>query len=155
MNKKGITPVIATILLLLMTVAAAGTAYFWMVSVQSKIQTGVSTGIEQQLTQAQYQVKLAGVVCNNMTYKITIMNVGPNDIPSGNATLVVTNGTTGATIAVVTNTSSLIARNSVQLIVFNLSTATLPGAGNVTGVKITLPGGAEASDSCTLLSGSV
>jgi hypothetical protein len=137
-----------------MTVAAAGTAYFWMVSVQSKIQTGVSTGIEQQLTQSQYQVKTVGVTCNatSKIYNINIMNVGPNDIPAGTATLVVTNGTTGATIAVGTNTSSpSIAKNSVQLIVFNLSAATLPGAGNVTGVKITLPGGAEASDSCTLL----
>ncbi|MCW1300652.1 MAG: hypothetical protein OH363_05120, partial [Candidatus Parvarchaeota archaeon] len=105
MNKKGITPVIATILLLLMTVAAAGTAYFWMVSVQSKIQTGVSTGIEQQLTQAQYQIKTVGVTCNETSgiYSVSVMNIGPNDIPTGTATLVVTNGTTGATIAVATN----------------------------------------------------
>ncbi|MCW1297933.1 MAG: hypothetical protein OH354_02545 [Candidatus Parvarchaeota archaeon] len=153
MNKKGITPVIATILLLLMTVAAAGTAYFWMVSVQSKIQTGVSTGIEQQLTQAQYQINLVGVVCNNTTYKPTVMNIGPNDIPAGNATLVVTNGTTGATIAVSTTSSSTLTRNNVTTLTFTVSINM--GAGNITGVKITLPGGVEGSASCTLVGGNV
>ncbi|MCW1296883.1 MAG: hypothetical protein OH319_04350 [Candidatus Parvarchaeota archaeon] len=154
MNKKGITPVIATILLLLMTVAAAGTAYFWMVSVQSKIQTGVSTGIEQQLTQAQYQIKTVGVTCNATSgiYSVSVMNIGPNDIPTGTVTLVVTDGTTGATIAVATNSlSQSIAKNTVSLIQFNVTNTSLPGAGKLTGIKITVPGGAEASDSCTLL----
>jgi len=50
------------------------------------------------------------------------------------------------------NTTSLgtsLARNSVTTLQFIANTTA--SAGTLTGVKITLPGGAEASDSCTLL----
>ncbi len=37
-NKKGITPIIAVILLMMMTVAAAGEAFFWVLRIQSSFQ---------------------------------------------------------------------------------------------------------------------
>ena len=40
---KGITPIIATVLLLMMTVAASGAAYLWMTTLQDQIQRQVET----------------------------------------------------------------------------------------------------------------
>jgi len=47
MNKKGITPIIAVILLLMMTVAGAGAAFFWFVRIQSEMQGGTESYTEQ------------------------------------------------------------------------------------------------------------
>jgi flagellin-like protein len=46
-SKKGITPIIAVILLLMMTVAGAGAAFFWFVRIQSEMQGGTESYSEQ------------------------------------------------------------------------------------------------------------
>ena len=42
-SKKGISPVIAVILLLMMTVAVAGAAFFWLSRIQGQMQGGVES----------------------------------------------------------------------------------------------------------------
>jgi flagellin-like protein len=42
-GKKGITPIIAIILLLMMTVAVAGAAFFWLTRIQGQLQGGVES----------------------------------------------------------------------------------------------------------------
>lgn len=42
-NRRGITPVIAVILLLMMTVAVAGAAFFWFIRVQGELQGGTES----------------------------------------------------------------------------------------------------------------
>lgn len=49
MNRKGITPVIAIVLLLMMTVAAAGLAYSWIMSMQETAQAGISEDISARM----------------------------------------------------------------------------------------------------------
>jgi len=47
-KRKGITPVIAIVLLLMMTVAAAGMAYVWIMGLQEDIQEQSNEGVEKQ-----------------------------------------------------------------------------------------------------------
>ncbi|RLG13453.1 MAG: hypothetical protein DRN71_04805 [Candidatus Nanohalarchaeota archaeon] len=47
-KRKGITPVIAIVLLLMMTVAAAGMAYVWIMSLQESVQNQGNEGVEKQ-----------------------------------------------------------------------------------------------------------
>jgi len=42
-GKRGITPIIAIILLLMMTVAVAGAAFFWLTRIQGQLQGGVES----------------------------------------------------------------------------------------------------------------
>ena len=42
-NKKGITPIIAIVLLLMMTVATAGAAFFWFIRIQGELQGGTES----------------------------------------------------------------------------------------------------------------
>jgi flagellin-like protein len=46
---RGITPVIAIILLLLMTVSAAGVAFVWINTIQGQIIEGAEAGLETDL----------------------------------------------------------------------------------------------------------
>jgi len=41
-RKRGISPVIAIILLLMMTVAVAGAAFYWLTRIQGQMQGGVA-----------------------------------------------------------------------------------------------------------------
>ena len=43
MNRRGITPIIAIILLLMMTVAVAGAAFYWLVKIQGSMQSGTES----------------------------------------------------------------------------------------------------------------
>ena len=70
MMRKGITPIIAVVLLLMMTVAAAGLAYQFVINAQ----TGVQAGLEQEIagTQAQSQAKLTIDTVYNTTTDVVI-----------------------------------------------------------------------------------
>ena len=45
--RKGLTPVIAMILLLMMTVAAAGASFYWLLGLQGELQGGTQQFQEQ------------------------------------------------------------------------------------------------------------
>jgi len=51
MAKKGISPIIAIILLLMMTVAVAGAAFFWLTRIQNELQGGTSAATTRTFTQ--------------------------------------------------------------------------------------------------------
>lgn len=59
--RKGITPVIATVLLLMMTVAAAGLAYTWVMGIQTQAQAGITTQMQQQQQAAQSSIAIDSV----------------------------------------------------------------------------------------------
>ena len=46
-NKKGITPIIAVILLLIMTVSAAGTAFYWLSLIQNQLKAEEQLNIKK------------------------------------------------------------------------------------------------------------
>jgi flagellin-like protein len=58
---RGITPIIAIILLLLMAVAAAGAAYLWITLMQSTIAGETQSGLEANIAQMQRQLTIPSV----------------------------------------------------------------------------------------------
>ena len=84
LNSKGITPIIATILLLMMTVAIAGSAFFWTSRIQNQMQGGVESYQSTLLTQMASSVKIYGANCNNANCNnltIFFQNTGNSKIP--------------------------------------------------------------------------
>ena len=84
-NKKGITPVIAIILLLILTVSAAGTAFYWLTLIEGKLAS------EEQVNIKEYGVVEGGVNIvatqyNSNLGQLTIFfkNIGGINIPIEN-----------------------------------------------------------------------
>ena len=65
--RKGITPVIALVLLLMMTVAAAGMAYVWFMDVQEETQDTVRDSLSQRTDQ------MAGAVVIDAVYETGVV----------------------------------------------------------------------------------
>jgi flagellin-like protein len=89
-GNKGITPIIATILLLMMVLAIAGSAFFWVSRIQNQMQGGAESFQSTLTTQMSSAVKVVGVEagcptgynCKNMT--IFFQNTGNTKIPVNN-----------------------------------------------------------------------
>jgi flagellin-like protein len=73
---RGITPVIAIILLLLMTVAAAGSAYIWVNLIQEQITTESQAGLETNLQKVHGQFSIESVWNSSTKLCMTIRNSG-------------------------------------------------------------------------------
>lgn len=90
MSKKGITPIIATVILLMMTVAAAGAAYLWMTNLQGLIQTEVEGTATFVTSQSALQFDVVHRRCIAYSSPSTpniieavLLNSGTKDIDSG------------------------------------------------------------------------
>ncbi len=90
MDNKGVTPIIATVLLLMMTVAAAGAAYLWMTNLQSLIQSEVEGTATFITTQSALQFDVRFKKClaydnpgNPNIIQVTLENTGTSDISRG------------------------------------------------------------------------
>jgi len=85
MTKKGITPIIAIILLLMMTVAVAGAAFFWLSRIQNQLQGGVESFQGTVLTQVAYKVDVVDADWVNASgdenLTIFLQNTGNTEIP--------------------------------------------------------------------------
>lgn len=77
---RGITPVIAIILLLLMTVAAAGAAYIWISRIQEQISSQTSSGIEQQIRTMYARLAVDSVWNSTSQLCLTIRNRGTESV---------------------------------------------------------------------------
>lgn len=147
-NRKGITPIIAVILLLLMTVVASTAAYFWMVNVQTNIQQNVESSIQGSFTSDLTQFTIVSSTCEATPDNITVvlLNAGSVDIDAGD--LVVTlSSLSGSTLDTVIDTgfTGLLESSSAQLeYESNYDIVT----GTTYAVKVTVPGGKSMSDSC-------
>jgi len=91
--RKGLTPVIAMILLLMMTVAAAGASFYWLLGLQSELQGGTTQFQEQTFERMTSDVNyLSGTFdrdgngSTNSTLMLTIQNTGTTKIPINNVT---------------------------------------------------------------------
>ena len=87
-SKKGITPIVAIILLLMMTVAAAGTSFYWLIKIQSQMQGGTEQYQENVFDRLASTVNWLDADYNATSEVLTIylQNVGTTDIPLDNAT---------------------------------------------------------------------
>lgn len=94
-NNKGITPIIAIVLLLMITVAVAGGVSMWLSTVQESAQTGVEESAEDILSGAQNRIDVRFKKCDveesGGENKITlqILNVGTQSIRGGQVALTV------------------------------------------------------------------
>jgi flagellin-like protein len=92
-SKKGVTPIIAVILLLMITVSIAGGAFFWMSRIQSQLQGGVESFQGTIFTQIASKVDVVDAdctktgdsfYCTNLT--IFFQNTGNTKIDVDNST---------------------------------------------------------------------
>ena len=83
LGKKGITPVIAVILLLMMTVAVAGAAFYWLVKIQGGMQGGTESYEGKLVERMAGYVGVAAVYYDrsNKLLKIHLQNQGNTEIP--------------------------------------------------------------------------
>ena len=85
---KGLTPVIAMILLLMMTVAAAGASFYWLLRIQGELQGGTQQFQEQTFEQMTSVVGWQSATFHNVSGEneliLTIANRGTTKIPIDN-----------------------------------------------------------------------
>ncbi|MDY6773718.1 MAG: archaellin/type IV pilin N-terminal domain-containing protein [Candidatus Nanohaloarchaea archaeon] len=78
-SRKGVTPVVAIVLLLMMTVGAAGAAYTWFSQMQQQLQ-------EKARTQLQSQLEVKDLECNaepENTVEVALKNSGDTTVRLG------------------------------------------------------------------------
>lgn len=96
LNTKGITPIIAVILLLMMTIAIAGLAYTWLQRTQTAIQTGVENTTTTLLTGLKVNLKVEGynTTCQASNSSVAVRIYGRNagTEPAKNLQLYVADG---------------------------------------------------------------
>jgi flagellin-like protein len=89
LNKKGISPVIAIILLLMMTVAVAGAAFFWLSRIQNQLQGGVESFQGTIFTQISAAVDVVDAdyinASGNENLTIFFQNTGNTKVPVSNS----------------------------------------------------------------------
>lgn len=76
MNKKGITAVVAIVLLLMMTVGAAGLAYVWITNLQTKMQGNAETGVEDIQKTQDARISVDSVWNASGNINLTLLNSG-------------------------------------------------------------------------------
>ncbi len=89
---KGITPVITTVLLLLMAVAAVGGAWVWYQRMQTSSMAGGSGQVEQ-LKKTAVAISVDELKCSGAEYQMTMSNVGTETTTLTNVTVETSGGT--------------------------------------------------------------
>ncbi len=85
-NKKALSPIIATILILMMVVAVAGGMFFWLSRLQGQQQGGVESFQAKFFTTAATQASVVRANYNDSNQRIDlfVQNIGNNPIPVDN-----------------------------------------------------------------------
>jgi flagellin-like protein len=157
MGSKGVTPIIATVILLMMTVAAAGAAYMWMNSLQSTIQRQVEetaggvTGATQLMFDFKYKkcnaTETGGAYGHN-EIELIVENTGQGTIHEGPISLVLVDGE-GNDLEFVENTGAMSGDFNVDTFLsinFNVTTDLVLGEEYT--LRLSLPGNVVGSQFC-------
>lgn len=85
-NKQGITPVIAIIVLLVLTIGAAGTAFWWLASIESKLSVEEQAGIVKY-GELEGNIKVAASRYDESVNNLILFfeNIGSESVPIGTA----------------------------------------------------------------------
>ncbi len=154
---KGITPIIAIVLLLLMTVAAAGTAYLWFTSTQGRIQQQVSGRITS--TGANIQFQIVGLQCTgtadasaNDNISFYIRNQGDSITNTSWIITVIDSATDSTTYVGTFNVSegdgTLVTGDISDLTTVQINGSLIESTKSYT-IRLNAPGGGEQSATCT------
>ncbi len=105
-NNKGITPIIAVILLLMMTIAIGGLAYVWIQRLSSTVQSGTENTSTQFLATSKVRLAIdgynstcmatAGTTSNNISLRFYGRNAGTE--PARNVLLYVDDALSNVTV---------------------------------------------------------
>ena len=155
--KKGVTPIIATVLLLMMTVAAAGAAYLWMNSLQSQIQNEVERTANTVAGASELEFQYRFRKCNatdSSVYGHTeieayVENTGQGNINQGPVGLTLIDDE-GIDLEFVQRDDAMTEDFDVDTFLylgFNVTTDLVAGVDYI--IKISLPGGVTGSQICT------
>lgn len=147
---KGITPIIATVLLLMMTVAAAGAAYVWMNSLQDQIQKEVenTAGSLADSSRLEFQFRYRKCNSTDSTAEVYLENTGQAKINQGPVSLTLVD-TDGLDLEFVEDENAMVKDFNVDTFLqlkFNLTTDM--GNGEEYILKVSLPGGVVGSQLC-------
>ncbi len=146
-KRKGITPVIAIVLLLMMTVAAAGMAYVWIMSLQEDVRVIADEGLNDMKIMASVSLSFEAVH-NKSTNLIefTLRNTGKHGFSSGelNQFIVYTNKVEDTTASAAVATCSAAGGNLNELggtctVLTGTDFPTEPGRDNAVLIEITTP----------------
>jgi len=150
---KGITPIIAIVLLLLMTVAAAGSAYLWFTSTQGRIQQQVSGRITSTGSNIQFQI--VGLECKNNVsgglqdnVSFYIRNQGDSIANDKNWVITLINAENDATLDSTTFNLG-VATGGTNSTTVSFANTTY-SSGQTIVVRLNAPGGGEQSATCTV-----
>ena len=155
-EKKAISPIIATLLLILIAIAAGVIVYAYVVGFigGSTSNSGGSTSVIQITNFC--ATKSGSTHCNSGTdaYSISILNAGSVSISSGNAQVYFTDVTASTTGSVTCNIASAVAPGSTYTCSDTSWTASgiSPSAGDSLSVKIVNPDGGAATSSTKVIS---
>ena len=134
---KGITPVIAIILLLLITISMVGFAFVWFQRVATTATTATDTQLNNQLNKQAQTISIEGAYCSASgcaTKEVYFRNTGSVAIPSG-AVAIFVNGSSAA--------SGSCPSTSVSAGATFTCTTTIAPCSSSTTVKATAPGNTD------------
>ena len=142
---KGVSPVVATVLMVAVAIAAAVVAYSWFMSMQASVQAEASKGASNV---GKEQLAVASIYCDSANnLHVVVRNLGDEQI-SGNFTVYVKNAATSEVNAtyVCTSSISIPAKESGDITTdtcgVTMSCTTLP---DTIIVEVHAPGGAVVS----------
>ncbi|HIJ98297.1 TPA: hypothetical protein H1012_03580 [archaeon] len=102
LNRKGITPIIAVILLLMMTIAIAGLAYTWLQRLQTSVQSGTENTSTQFIGSSKVKLVVDGynTTCTGTSSVVQVRIFGRNagTEPAKNVYLYVDDALTNASV---------------------------------------------------------
>lgn len=145
--KKGLTPIIAMVLLLMMAVAAAALMYTFAFNLQTKAQEGVEQTttelIEQQQEYAQTRLSIDSVYNDTAdgTLVVIIRNVGSKTIADGSTIGLYVDG---RKYDVGTACDGLAPQNTCTVD----TTASFPAAGEKAVIRLVAPSGVSTTYTC-------
>ena len=157
MSKKGITPIIATVLLLMITVAVAGGVSVFLTSVQQRSQSDIEESTALITSQTQQAISVSFVRCvsgasGNVT--VVIRNSGTKRINEGDVELTISSedGRTNLAYKAEPSTWTSLDPDNTDTMTWQLSTMapTISMVNDDTyQLTITVPGGAKTQKACT------
>jgi len=130
--KKGVTPILATVLLLMITLAAAGAAYVWFMTTQERLQNQTFNGMF-----INFQI-VSCTVPSSTSIIFQVRNLG-DPINSGDWLALVEEKTAIASV-------SQMAKDSVKTMTFEFNETLPSGTFSVT---LNSPGGGEKTTLCS------
>lgn len=155
MNKKAVTPVIAQIIMLLIAVAIAVSAYYFIISLQTDIETGGSASTKRIVSSSGKVLHLISINCNSSATNdvvMTVQNSGVEKIDSGYWQGVLLDQ---AGNAIENNQSDAseggVTQNGFVTLEFNFANTLISGNTNTTySVRAVSPDGATVTGTCVL-----